>query len=621
MSQMTVQQVLTRALEQERAGRVAEARELIRQIRQTLVARPDALQSLAIILGQNGWIDQAIEVLADAARLAPENASIQMNLGYAFHQIGRLDEAATAFRRAIVLAPSDPMPHFGLANALADSDRREDAIASYQRVIELAPGLAAAHTNLGLTYQRLGLMDEAIAAHRAALKIEPSMPEAWSHLGTAVRLSGDARDSIESYRRAVDLNPAEPTFYDNLLFALYQAEGIAPETIVREHRVWAERFAAPLASRIPRHPNDRSRDRPLRVGYVSPDLRDHPVGAFLLPILQAHDPRKVHAVCYCDSLVDDAVTAQLRAAAEWRKVAKLDNQRLAEMIIADRIDILVDLAQHSADNRLTLFAQKPAPVQITYLGYPGTTGLQTFDARLSDPHLDPPGQTERFYTEPTVRLPNTYWCYRPTEEVAIELQPPALRNGYVTFGCLNNMAKVSPGCLRAWQEILRRVPKSKLTLTAPHGAHRARIIQSFYDAGIEPTRLDLIKRLPFRDYLAQYNRIDIALDPFPWNGGTTTCHALWMGAPVVTLAGQLAVQRAGVSLLSNVGLTEFIATTTEEYISLAVQLATDAQRQATLRATLRNRMAASPLMDVPQFVRNLEDIYRELWLRWCNSGD
>jgi predicted O-linked N-acetylglucosamine transferase (SPINDLY family) len=183
------------------------------------------------------------------------------------------------------------------------------------------------------------------------------------------------------------------------------------------------------------------------------------------------------------------------------------------------------------------------------------------------------------------------------------------------------MAKVSPGCLRAWQEILRRVPKSKLTLTAPHGAHRARIIQSFYDAGIEPTRLDLIKRLPFRDYLAQYNRIDIALDPFPWNGGTTTCHALWMGAPVVTLAGQLAVQRAGVSLLSNVGLTEFIATTTEEYISLAVQLATDAQRQATLRATLRNRMAASPLMDVPQFVRNLEDIYRELWLRWCNSGD
>jgi predicted O-linked N-acetylglucosamine transferase (SPINDLY family) len=359
----------------------------------------------------------------------------------------------------------------------------------------------------------------------------------------------------------------------------------------------------------------------LRIGYVSPDLNAHSLALFLLPILETHDRRQFHITCYSNGWITDDMTARLRAAAQaWHATAGWTDERMASQIVDDEIDILVDLAQHTNANRLLVFARKPAPVQVTYLGCPGTTGLKTFDAQISDPYIDPPGETQAYSTEPIVRLPETYWCLRPLDDAPAVGPLPALANGYITFGCLSKLAKLSPSAMRLWAGILKRVEESRLLLSAPRDANRKSVLKIFESEGVDPNRVELISAVPFHDYLALHNRIDIALDPFPYNGGTTTCQALSMGVPVITLAGKVAVQRSGVSLLSNVGLPELIAKTPEQYLQISLNLAGDLPRLSSLRSGMRDRLLASPLMNMPRFVGNLETIYRTLWRRWCGSG-
>jgi predicted O-linked N-acetylglucosamine transferase (SPINDLY family) len=391
--------------------------------------------------------------------------------------------------------------------------------------------------------------------------------------------------------------------------------------ILAEHRQWAGKFAAPLAQEIARHQNDRTPDRRLRIGYVSPDLRLHPVGRFLLPLLAQHNHKAFEIVAYSSVRRSDAITDRLRSYVDvWENITGLTDAEAAAKIRADRIDVLVDLSLHMAQNRMLLFARKPAPVQATWLGYVGTTGLSTMDYRLSDPHLDPPGQGDESYVEKTLRLPHSFWCYQAPDASPDVNELPALSNGCVTFGCLNNFCKVTAPTLELWASLLRQVPGSRLVIHANAGSHQEIVRQRFVSAGVEGSRIRFVASQRMEDYFAQYGQLDLALDPFPYGGGTTTCDALWMGVPVVTLAGRTAVGRAGVSLLSNLGLPELIAQTPEQYLSIARNLAADLPRLAQLRRQLRPMMQASVLMDAPRFAAEMEAAYRQMWIAWCATA-
>jgi predicted O-linked N-acetylglucosamine transferase (SPINDLY family) len=360
----------------------------------------------------------------------------------------------------------------------------------------------------------------------------------------------------------------------------------------------------------------------LKIGYVSPDFRDHVVGLNLLPLFREHDRDRFEIIAYSNVLRPDATTERFqRYAAVWHNIRQLSDEALAEQIRADRIDILFDLAGHTARNRLLVFARKPAPVQITWAGYVGTTGLAAMDYLLADRHEVPPG-AERYYRERVLRMPDGYVCYDPPAYAPPVGPLPALGRGRATFGCFNNPAKITPQVIEAWAGILRRLPGARLVLkfkgwSDPCVARR--FTAMFAAEGIEPQRLEMLGHSPHVELLAEYGRIDLALDSFPYSGGLTTCEALWMGVPVITCPGETFASRHSLSHLSTVGLTETIASDWDEYVELAVALAGDLPRLAALRAGLRERMAASPLMDAPRFARNIEAAYRAMWRRWCQS--
>jgi predicted O-linked N-acetylglucosamine transferase (SPINDLY family) len=302
----------------------------------------------------------------------------------------------------------------------------------------------------------------------------------------------------------------------------------------------------------------------------------------------------------------------------WRNIVGLSDPHVADLVCNDQIDILVDLSMHTAYNRLLMFARKPAPVQVCWLAYPGTTGLAALDYRLTDPYLDPPGFLDAFYSEESIRLPDTFWCYDPLGDQAEVNDLPALENGFVTFGCLNNFWKVNDGCLALWAQVLQAVPRSRLVLLAPPGWARDHVRTRFEQAGIAEARVEFADRQPRQVYFQSYQRIDLGLDPFPCNGGTTTLDALWMGVPTLTVVGKTVVGRAGWTQLSNLGLQELAAETAEQYVALAARVSGDLPRLQELRRTLRQRLQASPLMDGMRFARNVEQAYRQMWRRWCH---
>ncbi|HMD55024.1 MAG TPA: hypothetical protein VKJ65_10795, partial [Phycisphaerae bacterium] len=407
----------------------------------------------------------------------------------------------------------------------------------------------------------------------------------------------------------------------SFLYTLHFHPAYSTKAICHELVNWRQRHASPLKKFIRPHTNDRDPERRLKIGYVSPDFYAHVVGWNLLPLFQQHNHEQWEIFAYSAVVRPDEWTRKIRSCCDvWRDIAGIDDQKATQMIRDDKIDILIDLALHTAGNRLLIFAQKPAPVQVTWLGYPGSTGLETIDYRLSDPYLDPPQTDLSVYSEQTVRLPETYWCYQPGGPVSESAPLPALSTGFITFGCLNIFAKVSPAILELWSQILQAIPKSRLLIHSNHGTHLNKVRELFGQKGISADRIEFIGRQPWPNYINTYNRIDISLDPLPYNGGITTCDSLFMGVPVVSLSGQTAVGRAGKSILSNIGLPELVAQKPEEYVEIAVELANDLPRLAKLRRTLRQRMESSPLMDAKRFARNVEAAYRDMWRKWCNSS-
>jgi len=371
--------------------------------------------------------------------------------------------------------------------------------------------------------------------------------------------------------------------------------------------------AEPLAKLVRPFSTEANPAKRLKVGYVSPDFRDHVVGRLLLPLLENHDRSSFEVFCYADVTTADSMTDRLqKCASHWQVTFGDSDAQLAQRIREDRIDILIDLTMHMASNRLLAFARRAAPLQVTYLAYCSTTGLETMDWRLTDPFLDPPG-TDQWYCERSYRLPRTYWCYQAPPEAPDIAPLPAESAGHITFGSLNNFCKVSRPAIETWGKILLALPDSRLILHAHEGAHRQRTKDLFSSSGISPDRIEFVAFEPMERYVRQYHRIDIALDSFPYAGGTTTFDALWMGTPVVTLNGKTAVGRGGVSILSNLGLPELIAGNPQQYIEIALKLARDHSALKAMRQSLRQRMPASPLMDAAQFAREVEAAYKQMW--------
>jgi predicted O-linked N-acetylglucosamine transferase (SPINDLY family) len=603
-------------------NRQEEAAAAFKRALQLAPGHANAGNNLGYALKSQNQFEEAIEVLRKTVAAHPKHAAAWHNLGDCLRLSGQNPEAADVFRREIALTPENPEPYNFLGVTLQIMDQTDEAIENFHRALAIKPEYADVYNNLGNALMLQGKMKEAIEACRKAIELQAEFPSAFSNMGTLLRDCDRPEEAIASYREAIRLKPDFVSAHDNLLFSLHCDARVSAEELFEEHLAWSRTHAAALAGEAKPHRNDRSPDRVLRIGYVSPDFRQHSVAFFFEGLLANHDPKQVETFCYADLNRADPVTMRLQETANHFHVATgISDAQLAQRIRSDRIDILVDLAGHTADNRMLTFARKPAPIQVTYLGYPNTTGLAAMDYRLTDAWADPVGMTEKFNTEELVRLPDCFICYRPPEVSPLPAPPPSVASGAITFGSFNNLPKYTQTTVELWAEILKKIPSSRLLLKSQGLSDdfaRQNVADRFTACGIGPDRLELVAKVrSLAGHLAVYERIDIALDPTPYNGTTTTCEAMWMGVPVVTLAGRAHAGRVGVSLLNNVGLPDLVARTREEYVQKAVDLAKNQGELVELRRTLRDRLVKSPIMDAPKFARNVEAAYRKMWRKWC----
>lgn len=576
-------------------------------------------------LNEQARFEESAELCRRALERAPGRADLLNNLGVALAGLGRWREAAAAFEQALA-AKGDFGPALNnLAAVLIKLGEPERAAGMLAKTLGGRPAQAEPHTNLATLLRRAGHWSEARRHLEAALRADPRCAEAWEGMAVLLRDAGDAEGAVACFRRALELKPNSVRAASGLLLTLNYLADADPLEVYAEHRAWARRFADPLAPRAPRYPNERSRDRPLHIGYLSPDFRRHPVMSFLEPVLEAHDRDRFRITCYASVLHPDDVTARLKALGHgWRDIAGFTDEEAAGLIRSDQVDILVDLSGHTQDHRLLVMARRPAPVQVTWLGYPNTTGLKTIDYRFTDELADPTAATDPLHSERLWRLPGGFSCWRPPRAAPKPGPLPALERGWVTFGSFNYAAKMTLRVVETWAEILRRVPGSRLVLKytgLDDPGVREQMRARFARWGVAEDRVEMLGlALGGAEHYRNYQRLDIALDPFPYNGTTTTCDALWMGVPVVTLAGRTHAARVGVTLLAQVGLEELVAADVQEYVRIAVALAGDLERLGRLRSELRGRVARSPLTDGAGFARRLEQAYCEMWRRWLETG-
>ena len=530
------------------------------------------------------------------------------------HLAGRMAEAEAGYRKVIAQAPraTDAIHFLGLL--LHQTRRSSEGIELMRRSVKLAPTIPMYHYNLGNALREQLKYDEAIEFLRTATQLGPNLVDAWIQLGSCLRTQSKLDEAIEVFRKVATVPDSAGA--SNLLYTLWLHPKFDVEQIVNEHRRWAAAMADPITAKAPTpHVTDRDSDRRLRVGYVSQDFWKHVLGRYIEPILAHHNRERFEIFCYADGHHEDEVTARIRSHVDhWRVIRDVPHDRVAQTIRDDRIDILVDLAAHSGVNRLPVFARKPAPIQVTYLGYPATTGMRAIDYRVTDVHLDPPGDTEQWHTEKLIRLPHCYWCFPVPADAPEVSEPPASRSGFITFGSYNTFAKVNPELIRLWARILEELPTARLRIVVPGGVeNNQHVVGMLLGNGLPKDRTDVIPSRPYSDYLASYRDIDIALDSYPYNGGATSLDAVFMGVPVVTLTGKSMVSRGGVTVLRNLGLPDLIAQTPEQYVQIAVELANDSERLRMLHGELRNRTLASPLTDAPALARELEKAYLQMW--------
>lgn len=593
-----------------------------RLFRQALAIDPGSARAhmnLGIVLHESGDLDAAVQAHSASVRLDPGSAPAHFNFALVQLALGAFAGAEQGFREAIRLRRDFPEAWVGLADTLESMGRNEEALQALDVAIELRPRYAGAIFNAGLLLRKLGRLDEAEARLRGIPEYHPDSANTMIALAGSLRDQGRTEEAIQTLRRVVEKLPNSGSAQSELLFALGFSDRISDEALFAEH-LWAGcRAEAEVNPWCDEFPNSPDPERVLNVGYLSGDFRGHSVALFTEFLFERHRRDRVKVFAYSSTGQQDAVTARFKAAADgWRDVREQFDAAVAKVILDDRIDILVDLAGHTGDQRIGVLAGRAAPVQMTWLGYLNTTGLTRVDYKITDPVADPEGMTEALHTERMLRMPHSQWCFRPPAAALGAGVSRAEPGGAFTFGSFNQFSKVSGTTLVLWTAVLRAIPDARLRVVGiPKGSASSSLRGRLEAAGVEPSRVDLVERQPLEDYYAGYGRVDACLDTTPYSGGTTTCDALWMGVPVITLAGTRSMSRSSASLLAAVGRPELVAKSAEEVVAIAKGLAAKGAWSGSERAGLRAKMKASPLMDEARFVSDLEDLYRKAWREWC----
>ncbi|MDZ4254080.1 MAG: tetratricopeptide repeat protein [Sulfuritalea sp.] len=581
-----------------------------------------ALNNLGLALVAQGRLPDAEVTYRTALQCNPNYPNVLNSLGILFHAQGRLDEAEASYLRAIQIKPDYAEAFNSLGVTLKAQDRLSDAEASYRTALRLLPGYVHAYNNLGVILKELGRLDEAEATFKRALDIDPGDAGACNNLGIILADQGQPAEAIAFFRRAVKSDPDYTSAHTNLLFHInYFGDSIHTEPLESERlygQALTRKAHTPFSSW-----SCANQPKRLRVGFVSGDFKNHPVAYFLEGVLAHLDPDRLELIAYANHRSDDEITARLRARfSTWRSIADLSDAAVAHMIHADRLHLLIDLSGHTTGNRLPVFAWKPAPIQISWLGYFATTGVEQMDYVLAT-STEVPADARNRFTESIWYLPETRLCFNaPAVNISIE-ELPARRNGFVTFGCFQTLAKIGDDVLRLWAEILTALPQARLRfqhfqLAVP--TVRMDFIQRMAALHIDPYRVILYGGASREAYLAAHNEVDIILDTFPYPGGTTTSEALWMGVPTLTLAGCSMTERQGASLLTAAGLPDWVASTKTEYVAKTIAFANDLVRLSDLRSSLRQQVLMSPLFDGPRFARHFEQALWQIWLAHQSRG-
>ena len=582
----------------------------------------------ASIHAQLGNLTRVIECCKKVITLQPDHLMAHYNLGLAFQFMGDLPAAERTFLATLRLNPDMHKARSALGYVVLQLGRAEEAVNIYGYLLNKsiqndATTVLNANINLSLALMGTKRFTDAEQACNRALAIAPDSAHALNNLGQTLKEQGKLESAAIAHKKAVEAQPDFIVAHSNYLLDLNYLTHVDDKKIFYEHCLWERQHTLNLSTK--QHSNTRhTSTKRLRVGYVSPDFRAHSVILFIAGLIEAHNRDDIETFCYSDVKSPDAYTRKIHKISDhWREISNMDNGQLSTVIEKDKIDILVDLAGHTSNNRLLAFAQKPAPIQATWLGYPNTTGLTSMDYRLTDKWADPMGISDKLCTETLVRLPNGFLCFQPLADSPPVSELPMLENGYITFGSLNNSAKINSDVIKLWIRLLKELPESRLILKSPQlsdASLKQRYLTKFESTGIDPSRIDIYGRIPSTiEHLSIYRNIDLALDPFPYNGTTTTCEALWMGVPVVSLEGHNHAGRVGVSLLTTTGLTEFLAKTDDDYVRICTGLAKDPDRLSKLRKNMRERLQETPLLDTKSFAKDIENAYQDMWLSFCNQ--
>jgi protein O-GlcNAc transferase len=578
----------------------------------------DALWNLGLVLVDRGDTEHGLTSLTRAAGLRPKSLAFQLTLGNVLLAAERFEQAVQHFRQVLALDPANVELSYRVLSTLVRSERLGEAEELARWLVNEQPERAERYVALGRVLSKQRNFSQATAAFQQALALEPKSTAVTTPLVEALATLGRVDETLTELERALSIDPSLAAQHSTLVFQTAFSSRYDAQAQLAAARRWSDCHAVPLIGKRRAHAHDRSPERRLRIGYVSPDFRRHVQRLFTIPVLSHHDHAAHEIVCYSSVKAPDKYTQRIKDSSdEWHDVARLTDSQLAQKIRDDRIDVLVDLTMHMAHNRLRVFAEKPAPVQIAWLAYPGTTGVDGMDYRITDPFLDPKGEPLP-YSEQSLWLPRTFWCYGPDADERTVGELPQRRAGHVTFGCLNNFMKVSRATLELWARVLDANAGSQLLMLAPRDAQDF-VRNILLENGVDPKRAQFVDYQSRDSYLETYNRIDIALDTLPYQGHTTSLDAYWMGVPVVTLVGETSVGRAGLSFASNLELLDWVAHDPAELVRIATRFARDPSHLSQLRGELRQRLLRSPLMDAASFTRDLEGAYRGAWRRFCES--
>jgi protein O-GlcNAc transferase len=585
--------------------------------RRAVQFKPDfasAHSGLGGVLRQLEQWNEAAACYRRAIRLQPDFAEAHNNLGVTLRDLGQFDQAVTSYRQALKIQPDNAEVLSNLGVALRDLGQLDEAVRSFRQALATQPDDAETLSNLGLAWHDLGRLEEAVQCYKSALAINPDYAEAYNNLGLTQNLLGLYNDSQESFRHALKIEPNDFISHTGLLFSLnYTA--LSPEDYLNEARRFGEQVAQKVTARYTAwqcttHPQT------LRVGVVSADLNGHPVGYFLESLLAQLDPARIELIAYTNNPISDDLTARIKPYfSAWKPIFAFSNQAAAQLIHDDGVHVLLDLSGHTAKNRLPMFAWKPAPVQVSWLGYFASTGVAELDYVLAD-ETGVPRQHQSHFSETVWYLPDTRLCFTPPDTDLAVAPLPSLSNGFVTFGCYQNLAKVTNEVLAVWGRIFAALPQARLRLVSKYlkdPSVAAQLQLRLQQCGIEASRVLLHAAVPRQEYLASHAEVDMLLDTFPYPGGTTTCESLWMGVPTLTLAGDTLLSRQGASLMTAARLPDWIATSEDDYVAKAIEFSQDVPRLAALRAGLREQVRVSPLFDAPRFAKHFE---QALWGMW-----